>query len=442
MKISSGLWKSAYGILAACALCLSGCGTDVLSDAFADLVGEGSGTPSMEAPAIGQYVPSMEEVAILNYDIPYQDPGVLVDLQGYSSGAEKIAYIKSKDELPATFALVNDETGEVVFEGTIQPDHSADGSSLLAGTADFSIVDTEGTYRILCPIVGSSYPFVIAPGRYRRLLLEEESAAIALCDDLVASPEQVLDLLQAYELCPEVFSDGDGDGTADVLTAAMQWIVGVDYDSISDEQATRYVAVLSKFSYLYQGKDVSLATECLQKASSMYSQAAGTMQQSSASFRALTELYRASGAAGYGEEIITVGSLLRGQSGFLDQEDYLFGTLTYMSTRQAVDRDLCSYLMTTLLERGEELGNRSRELMHPVLAKNDGPTELLPDAMQILCANRVLDGYEYNEMLENLLHYLRGRNLQSVSYDDGGSDAVHYLLLDAWMARLEANGTL
>jgi hypothetical protein len=222
----------------------------------------------------------------------------------------------------------------------------------------------------------------------------------------------------------------------------MQWIVGVDYDAISDEMAAKYVIILSKFSYLYQGKDKSLATECLQKASSMYSQSAGTVQQSSASFRALTELYRASGAENYGEEILSDGCLLRGQSGFLDQEDYLFGTLTYMSTRQAVDRDLCNFLMTTLLARGEELGNRSRELMHPVLAKNDGPTELLPGAMQILCANRVLDGYEYNEMLENLLHYLRGRNLQSVSYDDGSNDAGHYLLLDAWMANLEMRGTL
>ena len=409
---------------------------------------ESEGNISVEGTgAIVTTVPSMEEIAVLDYRLPYVDAHLLTDLRGYNSNAVKKAYIKG-DTDPGTFKVVNAESGEIVCEGAIAPERWTQENAAGEGTAegilmaDFSAVTKDGTYYLECPRLGQSYPFSIDAHFYRREFARREQEMIRQLQELDAPLESVTSGLQAFEYTPEVFRDADGNGTPDYPEAVMQWIVGVDYDSIPENRTMEYVSLLAKFSYLYQNYDLSLATECLQKASSLYSQSTETLQQSSASFRALAELYRASGSASYGALLAEEGRLLMGQSGFLNQTGYLYGAMTYMNTRQSVDLDVCSFLMKELLERGEELGNRRRELAHPVVAKNEGSEELLLSAQQVVCANRVLDGYQYDEMLEEMLHYLAGENLQSFAYDAEGANEGEYLLLYSWMAGLEEKGMI
>ena len=61
---------------------------------------------------------------------------------------------------------------------------------------------------------------------------------------------------------------------------------------------------------------------------------------------------------------------------------------------------------------------------------------LLLGTMELSCANYVLYSYQYTEILEDFLHYLMGRNRDSVSYYPEEGDAADYLLLIAQQVSL------
>ena len=65
---------------------------------------------------------SMEPVAVLDFVVPSSFPNVMTDLEGYSLGAEKYAYLRMNDRAGAveTFRIVDmdsDETVRLFFAG-------------------------------------------------------------------------------------------------------------------------------------------------------------------------------------------------------------------------------------------------------------------------------------------------------------------------------------
>ena len=110
------------------------------------------------------------------------------------------------------------------------------------------------------------------------------------------------------------------------------------------------------------------------------------------------------------------------------------GTMTYMSTRQKVDMELCALFMTSLTNRGEEISKRYEDMIHPVLARNNGADDLLKSAMELSCANYVLNTYQYTQITEEFLHYLMGQNVESVCFYPKEGDKSSYMLLFAQLA--------
>ncbi len=384
---------------------------------------------------------SMESIAVLDYTIPYQQPGLVVDRRGYPLTGNKTAYVAG-ESLPGLFSLVDDASGETVFEGELTG-VSLDGV-LVPGiaVADFGSFQTSGTYHLECKKVGHSYSFEILENYYRDRYEEVLKEMKPRLEDSRESARNVMYLLQSCEWNAQIIPDEDGDGIPDELYEAERWIAGIDYENIPEEQVNEYVAVLAKFSYLYRNYNVKLATECLQKAASLYQQSKNVLGEDASSFRALTELYRASGQYSYRSEIEDYASYFPNHTGYMDQEGYLFGAMTYMMTRQKVDTDLCTAFMNDMLGTAEEVGNRKKEMLTPGLDRNNGEAELLLSAQQLICANYVLEGVQYNEMLEEILHYLSGCNTASVSYEITEENEGRYLLLYGWLNRLEQSGMI
>ena len=104
--------------------------------------------------------------------------------------------------------------------------------------------------------------------------------------------------------------------------------------------------------------------------------------------------------------------------------------------RQPVDVDLCTVFMESIRNRGEELAKRSHNMIDAVMNVNNGTEDLLKRAEELSCANYVLYSYQYTEILEDFLHYLMGRNRDSVSYYPEEGDAADYLLLIAQQVSL------
>ena len=75
---------------------------------------------------------------------------------------------------------------------------------------------------------------------------------------------------------------------------------------------------------------------------------------------ALTELYRAAGLYTYRNQILEYKDFFEDNTSYLEETAYLYGSMTYLATRQPVDVDLCTVFMESIRNRGEELAKRSQ----------------------------------------------------------------------------------
>ena len=140
---------------------------------------------------------SMEPVAVLDYDVPVGLPNIMTDLTGYSSGAEKYAYLRlapGQDEV-VYFSVRDLDRDRIVFEGMFE---DAKGNDSIK-KADFSSLTASGNYRIECDIYGYSQNFTISPDCYLAGSIRINAEVMESLKNLTATPVSVLDFLQAYE---------------------------------------------------------------------------------------------------------------------------------------------------------------------------------------------------------------------------------------------------
>lgn len=132
--------------------------------------GAGEETESVKNPYAGTV--SMEGTPVVDYAVPRLLPNILVDTRGYLPGDKKTALVKGSS-LPEQFRLVDADTGETVYTGAIEDTVYNPEQELYSGTADFSEMESEGTYYLECDMVGQSYRFVIQEQLYNELFLED-----------------------------------------------------------------------------------------------------------------------------------------------------------------------------------------------------------------------------------------------------------------------------
>ena len=385
---------------------------------------------------------SMEPVAVLDYVVPTGLPNIMIDLSGYSTNSQKTAYLRlveGQDEV-LYFSIRDIDRDRIVFEGMFE---EVKGNESLK-KADFTSLTTDGNYRIECDIYGCSENFSITSDNYLLKQIRVNAQVMDSLKDLSATPVTVLDYLQAYEWYG--MPDEDDTDRTDIVSSAPEqlvcvrdWISGTDYSESVGTDAVIYAAILAKFSFLYKEYDSSLATECLQKASSIYSQSGNVLKSDSAAFRALAELYRASGDPTYATELLNYKVYFSSPDAYPD-EGYMYGAMTYIVTRQSVDKELCDMLVNTILTNAQAINNRRREIVDPLSSKTGSPEEMIAYMRLIMSANYVLKGYEYDRTMEMMLHYLSGMNVESSVYTPEEGGAGVYCLIYGCMAELESEG--
>lgn len=394
---------------------------------------------------VSNYGRSMEPVAVLDFTVPSSSPNLMTDLDGYSADSEKYAYLRISEAAGPVevFRIVDMESGAAVYEGAFT---KAKGNESLL-LADFTELSAPGYYRVECETYGCSEVFPIYGDLYGRLSDNTRLQIMESCSDLSADPATVLDFLQAYEWYSGVSGDMPEEpenaavGAPEELLCVKDWISGRDYEGSIGTEAVIYSTILAKFSFLYKDYDSYLATECLQKASSIYSQSGNVVKSDSAAFRALAELYRASGENAYETE-------LEGYKEFFStgdvrpDEGYMYGAMTYIVTRQSVDRQLCDLLVDSILADAQSINNRKREITDPMYSQTGGSDEMIGYARTLMCANYILKGYEYDRTVQMMLHYLSGLNVESSAYTSEEKDLGFYYLIYSCMEALEKEGKL
>ena len=386
---------------------------------------------------------SMEPVAVLDYEVPAALPSVLTDLTGYSQNAEKYAYLRINDTVGKVdrFSIVDLDQNRVIYEGSFT---EAKGNEDLL-IADFSDVTSVGRYRIECETYGCSEEFGIMADKYGSFSVKYRDLIMEDLRDLSATSQTVLEFLQAYEwyyadnVDENMSSETVLPDAPEELVAVRDWISGSDYSESVGTEAVIYAAILAKFSFLYKDYDSSLATECLQKASSIYSQSNSVLKSDSESFRALAELYRASGESAYYNELSGYKEYFSSNPDFLNN-GYMYGAMTYIVTRQAVDKELCDMLVNAILSKAQTINNRRREITDPMFSQTSGREEMLDYLRVLLSANYILQGYEYDMTVQRCLHYLAGLNVESDVYEPEANNEGVYFLVYSCMAELEREG--
>ena len=362
---------------------------------------------------------SMEDTPIVDYAMPQLTPNILINRCGYLTGGGKVAAMKGSQAF-TTFRLVDAVTNEVVYQAEPEDITYDEETQVYVGYADFSQYDEIGSYYLEADDIGRSYTFTIEEELYARLFGELYACLVADCESMTISVSEAVVLLMAYEWYPQIFADEDSDQIPDILTVFRQWIFQ-KLEKSAVEEDVLFAAFLAKYSYLYQKFDKEFATDCLRQASAIYEKSQKNMHEDAISFFALTELYRATGTYSYRNQILGYKAYFENSNSLFEEQEYLYGAMTYVVTRQKVDVEMCESFMSKLMDRGEEIAECYKDMVHATDAKNNGCDELLKRGFQLSCANYVLNNYKYNRIMEELADYLMGRNLKSVCFfpDEG-----------------------
>lgn len=371
---------------------------------------------------------SMEETPVVDYLIPQPLPNVLTDRQGYAAGNVKKAFIMGR-ELPETFTLVNEKTGETVYYGSIEEKTYNAELALYVGYADFSQVDEPGCYYVKCDMVGQSYRFDIKEKLYLELFHENYREILKDCESGSLSVLGAMRLLEAYEWYGEMFPDQNRNNIPDVLEKLQGWVAHMEENGAGAGQEALYAAFLAKFSYNYKNHNYQYATECLKRAATVFGQVPDTAVRDADSFYALTELFRATGLNTYRNKIAEYKSVFEADRKYLEEEGYLYGSMTYLMTRQKVDAELCEVLMYAIMNQGEEIIELSWHMVAPAPSGDNVLADLKKYMYDLSCANFILNNYKYTNTIEEFLHYLMGRNPESVNFYANDEDRTCYLLL-------------
>ena len=436
--------KTAYikaaAILSIASLFLSSCGTFTGDESFA---------VSHNTVTAGEEELSMESSPVLEYSVPRMIPGVLVDRDGYSKNEVKYALVYS-EKLPEKYYVYRADNGEQVYIGTPEEITFDEETGKYTAKLIFENIDEDGDYFIFADNLGSSFSFGISETCYQDIywnLIADE------CDRISQGGTDLWEtycVLYSYERYKDVLYALKEDAP-DVLSSVGEWISRTDFDALSGADACIGTAILFKFGYNYRSLDENMSKECIQKAAAMCKdisdaiKAAGSetlvSDERNAYFLALAEGYRTTATGSYSTEIVSMYDYLTAGRSMYDSVYVLYGAMGYMTTKYKVDRKFCDAMMENLLFKCRDM-NDDRNFLRPDMAEQADVNALLVYAQQFAAMNYILDGYEYNEQILNIEHFLSGRNTDGRVFDISENEPADAVAVYAWLAWLENNGKL
>lgn len=120
-------------------------------------------------------VVSMENEAVLSYEVPRSKPHILVDQAGYQTEHTKMAMFFG-DIMPETFDVIDADSNQTVYTGVLEKHGYSEDYQDEIGYGDFSVLDKEGRYYIKSDLLGESYCFEIRDDIYKNLIKQVSKA--------------------------------------------------------------------------------------------------------------------------------------------------------------------------------------------------------------------------------------------------------------------------
>ena len=381
-------------------------------------------------------------------------PNVCIDRLGYEPDGSKTVIFRGA-ELPDTFTIRDKESGAVVYTGVTQKRKNVPEGTAYDSYGDFSDFTVPGSYYIQIARYGESYPFVIAENIYRSFfqraclrLYEMRSGTTGEAGGWqsgttgeageIETSLCMYQLLLSYELFPDVYSDDtgiaeSGNEIPDILDEcgyAVAWLLnrGQEQPERSGVCAIYRAAALAKYVWLTRNTDAELAGECLNAAEAAWKQGEKDLFVSDDLVAmAAAELYRLTGGSQYlglAEEYLTNSA----QKAEPLSDAEFFGSMTYLNTKNKVDRELCDTMMRKAMGEAEEIAELSRQNPFQICERTEtaDAAGLLRETLRICVVNHIITNHEYNTVIENHFHYLMGCNPDSI---------CHVSLWDEEMAR-------
>lgn len=464
--INEGMKKLIVIFLLAGILLLPGCGQNPVASETVKGTDKGKSAEELQ----------MQDSVSLEYTVEPMKPKILVDLSGYEADNVKEAVMVSEN-LPKAFKLMNADNDECVFEGTTARNSEFENM----GIADFTDFNGEGNFYISTDILGRSKVFSIhesdrlsmlrdtlksldetkAPKgeKFYRLDGSETGDVVAVDGgfitgengerDVVENCLALLDMLTAYEYYGKVFTDDfgiaeSGNGVNDLqdeIYYAADWLLsmqdaqtggvytGLHMNAETGEltmgvETTRstayFVTALSRASYILKLIDEKYSSTLFTASVKAFKclEANKDIVAAEQMYRASVEMYRATGQYAYSS---LINDYLKDHS----DEEYesritLDAAMSYMSTSRSLNVGYCTTLMQQFMARVEDqaaLSKKPQYFAQPEL----NARELVRYADEMVMADYIITNQEYAKIEENYIHYLRGRNIESVNLIDGFS---------------------
>ena len=421
---------------------------------------------------------SMLESPSVDYELPGVYPAVSVDLLGYEVSREKIAILASS-RLPAFFEVKDAATDKVVYEGSVRKKEVSGEDGLFVGIADFTGINTEGTYYIETEILGRSKNFTIGENIYSGLLADsykklrnlrctdcheslipletDKSRSVNVGGgwhtsatgekDVVEACLAIMDICTIYEFYPKVFTDDygfeeSGNKIPDILDEAYygtEWLfsmqnketggvyASVSFDTDKDSgdmyvraettRATAYFcACMAKVSFTFKRFNQELSTKAMQA-----SVLAWKCLEANKNIVDDDQMFRAA-AELYrltGQDVYnsTVVDFLKvNADNPYDNRLTMDGAITYLSSARATNVSFCTSLMNNLMKHAEAKVADADASRYGVEADDADVSDVLRTAYEYEIVDYINSSIEYIEGEEDCLHYIGGRNAYSINY--------------------------
>lgn len=373
-------------------------------------------------------------------------PRVFVDVDGYGTDDKKLVYFLGSEK-SGTFQVVDADTKETVYTGTMRASLSGNGTDMYLQKGDFSSLTEPGNYYIEASHIGRSYSFHIGESPYEqlceRLLEAMKEETEAATGEFLYRSQTLSWMLRYQEFYPETEGSLNPGATPELLTYAQKlgeqlaedWEkkTGARTDpeagaKLTNSEIAYYCAAMAQLYEALKEYDAGKANIFLKEAADAYEvlyKRRGTEFDETLLFYDAAVLYKATGQSKYhnliksylkadSQRVLFAGGAQ--EEGILSDEAYVFGAVAYMSTLYKVDTALCGDLMDALME-GTERIVADCEANDYFCASTDRRNRVLSDRLYLVAViEHVVVSKEYVDILQNGIHYINGSNESGNSF--------------------------
>jgi hypothetical protein len=350
--------------------------------------------------------------------IPQSHTSIYVNQLGYNSDADKKAIFVGSN-LSNSFNVVNAENGHLEYVGKITGD--------IVKTGDFSKVTKEGRYYIETDVVGRSYYFTISDNADTELFTDMLNNFYSDDDVIESEPESIKDacfgmdaVIYAMQCNGEVF-DVDNHVVEELLNMSDEMISmqGRNGSILDDYESTAaFCGIISmcsnEFGKYEADMDKTYKDAAMNAWEWLSANKCETDGEKAARFYAASQLFGLLDGEEY--KGISEQYLKDMKAAKYSFDNFSFyGIIAYMSSKEDVDKELCTSIMMEMLSEADTIANNALDdKIYGVGAADID--DVMTNTVQICLFNYLVPSREYTDLLSNTIEYIGGYNPGGINY--------------------------